>query len=278
MYSSLMSLEKSGRLESAPLVYIVAMVRFENQQIGDDQISKIRAELEPDFPRFDDNILEVASVQTGAETKVVGQQITEWHGESFDQDVGFLLRNDGLFVHTLNYIDHKHFEKVLSKVLSAVQEILGFQYYQAIGIRYLDAIYRRGLKNIEDYVESSLLGFRISGDNYSQQRSVYETTARNGDLEIRLRCAQMPDSVAPVPTDLHPLMNYLGKDKVSSHEQKNEDCLFLDTDCFMAEMKLRPFELGEVLNQFNEMHEISATIFKSVVTDEAWKEWELIKG
>jgi len=278
VYSSLMSLEKSGRLESAPLVYTVAMIRFENQQIGDNQISKIRAELEPDFPRFDDNILEVASVQMGAKTKVIGRQITEWHGESFDKDVGFLLRNDGLFVHTLNYIDYEHFEETLGKVLSTVQESLGFQYYQAIGIRYLDAIYREGLQSIEEYVKSSLLGFHMSGGDYSQQRSVYETTARSGDLAIRLRCARMPDNVAPIPTDLHPLVGYLGKDKVSLHEQKGEDCLFLDTDCFMAEMKLRSFELGEVLSQFNEMHEKSATIFKSVVTDAAWKEWKSKKG
>jgi len=273
-----MSLEKSGRLGSAPLVYTVAMVRFENQQIGDEQISKIRAALEPGFPRFDDNILEVASVQMGAETKVVGQQITEWHGESFNQDAGFLLRNDGLFVQTLNYIDHEHFEEMLGRVLSTVQESLGFQYYQAVGIRYLDAIYRGGLQSIEEYVESSLLGFRVRSDHYSQQQSIYETTARNGDLAIRLRCARMPDSVVPIPTDLHPLMGYLGKDKISSHEQKGEDCLFLDTDCFMAEMELRPFELSEVLKQLNEMHEESATIFKSVVTDKAWKEWKPIKG
>jgi len=124
-----MGIKKSGKLKHAPLFYTLAMIRFEDQRIGPDQISKIRAELEPNFPYFDEYKIKAVRTQLADKISIDARDITEYHGENVDRTTGFLLRDDGLFLQTVAYEKYNVFEEILKKVIEAIHRILKFEYY-----------------------------------------------------------------------------------------------------------------------------------------------------
>jgi len=273
VYSSGMGIKKSGKLERAPLFYTLAMIRFEDQRIGPDQISKIRANLEGAFPRFDEHKIKAVHTQVADQVSIEAQDITEYHGENVEQTSGFLLRNDGLFFQTIAYEKYEVFEKVLKKVLGMVHSALKFKYYQAIGIRYIDYIKLDSLVSIDDYVQSGLLGFPLNNPDTKTVQTNCETIAEHGEIAIRLRCSKVPSSAFPIPVDLQQPAQYLDVMAKLAPKPPKEDVVLLDTDCFQRQLELREFDLNATLKKFNKMHKIASDTFKAAVTDDAWKEW-----
>lgn len=274
MYSRAMGVQKSGKLRHAPLLYTLAMLRFENQQIGSEQSSKIRAELEKEFPRFDDHKIKAVRTQLADEVSIESEEITEYHGENLERTSGFLLRNDGLFFHTIDYVKYEAFEKSLKKVLRIVHKVLKFEYYQAVGIRYIDYIRLGSLDAIDDYVQKGLLGFPINNRDMKATQTVCETIAERGEFAIRLRCSKVPGRVFPIPVDLQPLTRHLDVMAKLPPKPPDEDVILLDTDCFHKQLELREFDLTATLEKFDEMHNIASSVFKAAVTGDAWKEWK----
>jgi len=269
-----MGIKKSGKLKHAPLFYTLAMIRFEDQRIGPDQISKIRAELESNFPCFDEcKIKVVLRAQLANEKTVEAKEITEYHGENVDRTTGFLLRDDGLFLQTVAYEKYNVFEEILKKVIEAIHRILKFEYYQAIGIRYIDYIKHGSLASIDGYMQSNLLGFPLNDDKTKTIQTNCETLAEQGKFAIRLRCSKLPGQSFPIPVDLQQPARYLDVKAKLSPEPPLEDIILLDTDCFQKELVLRKFDLKAILKEYDKMHKVASTAFKMAVADDAWKEW-----
>jgi len=268
-----MGIRKVGKLARAPLFYTLAMIRFEDQQIGLDQISGIRAKLSSAFPRFDEHKIKAVHTQVADRVIIEAKDITEYHGETATQKSGYLLRNDGLFFQTIAYEKYEAFEKMLKNVLGAVHGTLKFTHYQAIGIRYIDYIKRDSLPSIDDYVESGLLGFPLNTHDTKTVQTNCETIAEHGDFSIRLRCSKVPGRAFPIPVDLRQPAHYLDVMDKPAQESPEEDVILLDTDCFQKQLKLREFDLNATLKAFNKMHKIASNAFKMAITDEAWKEW-----
>jgi len=268
-----MRVKKSGKLNHAPLFYTLAMLRFEDQQIGSDQISKIRAELESVFPRFDEHKIKAVHTQVADQISVEAKDIAEYHGENLDQTSGFLLRNDGLFFQTIAYEKYDVFENTLKKVVEAVHSTLKFKYYQAVGIRYIDYIKRGSLSSIDDYMQSGLLGFPLNDVKTKTIQTNCETIAEQGEFAIRLRCSKLPGKSFPIPIDLQQPTRYLDVKAKLSPDPPQEDVILLDTDCFQKQLELHEFNVNATLKKFSKMHKIASATFKVAVTDDAWKEW-----
>ncbi len=270
-----MGIKKSSKLKQAPLFYTLAMIRFEDQQIGSEQISKIRARLEPDYPRFEERKFNAAHAQIAEQVTIEAKEITEYHGEDVAQTSGFLLRNDALFFHTLDYKKYEQFETSLQMLLAIMQEELSFMHYQTIGIRYIDYIKRGQLDSINAYVNEQLRGFSMDYDKDRQTvQTSCESLAEQGEFAIRLRCSKLPGNFRPLPADLDPLAQHLNVKSKLPPEPPNENVILLDTDCFQKQIELRSFDLNDVLGKFDKMHSIASDAFKRAVTDQAWKEWK----
>jgi len=274
VYSRGMGIRKSGKLEHAPLFYTLAMIRFEDQQIGSEQINKIRTRLKPGYPRFEERKLHAARTQIAEQVSIEATEITEYHGENAPQTSGFLLRNDALFFHTLDYEKFEQFKVLLQKLIAIVQEELSFEHYQAIGIRYIDYIRRGELTSIEDYVEVPLRGFPLDDTSRNTVHTSCESVAEQGEYTIRLRCSTLPGNFRPVPADLAPLTEHLNVGSNPPEESLSEKFILLDTDCFQNQIELRPFDQNDVLGKFDVMHKFASSVFKKAVTDQAWKEWK----
>lgn len=274
VYSLGMGTKKSGKLTRAPLFFALAMLRFEDQQIGSEQMSQIHNSLKADFPLFNKNIRKGAQAYLQDQVNLEVSDITEYHASNEDRTISFMLRNDGFFFQTIEYETYVHFRECLKNSIEKIHDVLGFDYYQAVGIRYVDYIKRSLMADIREYVQAGLMGFSINNESINTIQTSTEMLAEHDDYFIRLRCSYLPGNQIPLPADLMDSSRYLDLSKTLSPEPPTEHILMLDTDCFQKETKLRPFDLGATLNVFDAMHRITSQTFKAAITDEAWDEWK----
>jgi uncharacterized protein (TIGR04255 family) len=258
-----------GRLDHAPVVYVLCQIRFSPIEKMADYVPAIQEALRSQYPNFEREQIGGVGFAPNAQPVLVHNE-TRWRFETRDSQTGFMLSTNQLIAHTTNYIDSDDFRERVVCGFRTLHEIAKLSFIQRVGLRYIDLITASADDVVEDYIDPSLIGFRpnILGltPDVSQQflRARSNIGGAPGTLLVKVSRARHGSEL---PTDLLPISLQL-KRKPSPEEES----IFLDWDHYIEQTNLDPDpELLAVT--LRELKAPIATIFKAAITEHAVKRW-----
>lgn len=258
-----------GRLDNAPVVYVLCQIRFSPVEKMADYVPAIQEVLRSKYPNFEREQIGGVSFAPNAQPVLV-QNETRWRFETRDSQTGFVLSTNQLITHTTSYLDSDDFRERIVFGFRTIHEIAKLSFIQRIGLRYIDLITASADDSVEDYIDASLIGFRptIRGltPDVSQQfmRAKSNVRGASGTLFVKASRAR---HASDLPADLLPISLQL-KRKPSPEQES----IFLDLDHYIEQTNLDPDpELLAVT--LRELKAPIATTFKAAITEHAVKRW-----
>lgn len=258
-----------GRLDNAPVVYVLCQIRFSPVEKMADYVPAIQEALRSQYANFEREQIGGMSFAPNAQPVLV-QNETRWRFETRDSQTGFILSTNQLITHTTRYVDSDDFRGRVVSGFRTVHELAKLSFIQRIGLRYIDLITPSTDDVVEDYIDPSLIGFRpnIRGltSDVSQQflRAKSNIGGAPGTLLVKASRARHSSEL---PTDLLPISLQL-KRKPSPEVES----IFLDWDHYIEQTNLDP-DPDLLASTLRELKAPIAAIFKAAITEHAVKRW-----
>ncbi len=250
-------------LRNAPLIYVVAQVRFSAIVAIDKFVPEIQEKLRhKGFPRFlRGQVMEVA-LQPDGTPKF--NAVERYEFQDKDARLGVVLQSNSLAVHTNNYSHYENFEEEIKTALMAVHRVVNINLTERIGLRYVNLIRLQDGEKWADYLHEGLLGLdpRSVGVDRWLSRSEAMGATQVGKLVIR--CSQ---SEQPFPPDLLPTntLHY------SLDLARGEVVTTLDFDHFVENVS--DFSVASAVSTLEQLHESLDVVFATSVTTNALSKW-----
>jgi uncharacterized protein (TIGR04255 family) len=260
------------KMSLAPVFYTLAQVQFNPIAQMLDYVARLQERLRrsgfPDFRAENQFELTIRRLDE-PQPEVQPQQHIRWSFTNAQRTEGYLLLSNALVFHTTTYDTFEVFLQKTLSGLSLVHDIIELDYVQRIGLRYLDAVVPMGNDTLQQYVNSSLLGFSANLDGHLIH-SFTETVQSVEDGHLVAR-AVITDGALALSPDLFPLQLEL-KPRFSAVNGRNA---VIDTDYSVdySVDKRKNFDLKEIESQLLKSHAIITNAFRISVTDYAREKW-----
>lgn len=263
-----MNNQSLGRLNKAPLAYVLAQVRFQNIPDLEKHIPSIHAALRNILPRSQ-KIPQAVLQTNGSISEVVPLLLGRWEFASTDNKKGVVIQNNSLVYHVTEYNTYADFHDELMYIIKVVSDIIPNILVDRLGVRYIDFIVPENGESPEKYIIDGLrckpeLG--IDNLNY-YGFSVFQYQLDEGIMVARLARAK---GAPRLPEDLQG-MNLAPSDIMTAQIEDNIETAFLDTDRFVEDVF--EFEIERVSTLFTKMHKDISTFFKKITTPFAMDKW-----
>lgn len=258
---------RTGRLTNAPVVYVLAQVRFSAiTKLGEKYIPNIQERLRGDYPRYQEFRAEEMAIQVGGAGQVMEVvKHPRWEFSDRANQSGFVVLQEAITYHTTAYTTFEEFLEKLRIGLTQIQEELHIALTTRVGLRYVDLIVPDEGENLDSYVTERLLGFPLDKISATpgQQQTIAMTKTNDGNLVLRFR--QSHNEVT-LPQDL--IDNTLTPCRTPP---KDRPQAILDTDHYSSIDK--DFKVEDVADRLVRLHDVTSDAFKTIVTEYAWKKW-----
>lgn len=256
------------KLSLAPVFYTLAQVQFNPIAQMSEYVARLQERLRrsgfPDFRaenRFELTIRRLDESQPDVQP----QQHMRWSFMNAQRTEGYLLLSNALVFHTTTYDTFADFLQKTIVGLGLVHEIVELAYIERIGLRYLDAVVPINDDTLQQYLNSSLLGFSANLKGLlSHSFTETVTTIEGGNLIAR---AVITDWALALSPDLFPLQLEL-QPRFTKINGRNA---VLDTD--YSVVKRDGFDLEKIEKQLLKSHDILTNAFEVSVTDYARERW-----
>ena len=256
-----------GRLTNAPVVYVLAQIRFSAiTKLGEKYIPNIQERLRRDYPRFQHVQTQEVTVPMAASGQLV-QVVTNprWDFSDRANRSGFVVLENAVTYHTTDYTTFDECLEKLHAGLAQIQEELHIALTSRVGIRYIDLIAPDEGEQLDQYVTGSLLGFPLGkiSPNPGRQQTVATTKTTEGVLTLRF-CQDQSNVILPPDLADHTLA------PCRAHPPDRPKAI-LDTDHYS--LVDTEFTVDDVASRLVRLHDVSSEAFKTIVTDYAWNKW-----
>lgn len=254
----------AGRLAKAPVVYVLAQIKFSPVLQMDKYVPAIQEELRADYPRYEHQ--QIGAIEVSMEDASPTPSVTNrWVFRDKENVCGFILDQSSLVFHTTSYKDFDDFRTKLLYGLEITHKVVEIPLIERIGLRYIDLIVPAKGENVDEYVCPSLAGFSLReiglASNVKQQFLTGNTKA--GQLVVRYTKA---NHATPLPPDLSPPA--LRFERMPDPETRSA---ILDTDHFME--RSVDFDLQEMRKLVDNLQAPIGDVFKAAITEKAVKAW-----
>lgn len=255
-----------GRLDNAPVVYVLCQVRFSPVEKLADYIPTIQEALRPQYPIFEREQIGGVSIGPSAQPVFV-QNETRWRFETRDTQTGFMLSTNQLITHTTSYVDSDDFRDRIVFGFRTLHEIVKLGFIQRVGLRYIDLIIPEVGDQMEDYIHPALLGFRPAVPGLTPDISQQFLRMRSAIGGILMMRASIARHASALPGDLLPTPL-----KLKRQPNPEEESMLLDWDHYVDSLNIDPDP--EVLAEtVRNLKAPIATIFQEAITDHAVQVW-----
>jgi len=261
----------TGRLPNAPLVYACASVRFE--RIGDlsKRVDDLQAILRKNgFPLYHlQSSMTVTVDQNGPRT-----QQQDFHiFNNADKVAGFLLAQDSLFFHALDYDTFESsIANPLGMALEAIKAVYGAIFFSFIGNRYIDWIRPGNQEPLSKYVEPQLIPISLDGMNLVGRVGLQQFLSPEG-IALMIRHFGAAGH-RPLPDDLIFSCSQLRSEELLS-QQVTENQVVVDTDATLS-FEPKEYATEELLFHIRKVHMQASAAFDSpkIFSREARQFWK----
>jgi uncharacterized protein (TIGR04255 family) len=264
------------KLKNAPIYFAIAQVRHNAILTIRDYLPAIQEGLRktgyPDFtPTFAISFNIAAAVpeeapQTKPPTPV---QIERYLFLNLAKTRAFILDANAFSFQTTEYETYPEFSEEFFRGLEIVHKIIGLDFSERVGLRYLDAVsplskgeelwsyLKPGVAGLDQYLPQGL-----NNVAHSLSETVIATSEGNVTAKVIIRTGPLG-----FPLDLQPL----GLQVADRFTRLNGHHAILDTDA--AWQTREEFEIAPLRRRLAELHEISEGVFDATVTDHAKAAW-----
>jgi uncharacterized protein (TIGR04255 family) len=253
------------KMDNAPVYFSIIQVRFNAVMAMESYINQIqeifRKQNFADFKK----VVEASALLNAdaAEPTVSMQQRTKYFFADRDGCSAFDIQPTSISFRTTKYDVFEKFSEQFFKGLESVHNIVGFDFYDRIGIRYLNAVYPMENKKLSHYLHPSVqtLADHIPGQlihGYS------ETTVNKGGVLLVTRTITRDGEVG-FPQDLTEMPI---PEKFKTMSGRNA---IIDTDA--AINSRQDFNIPNIKQQAFKIQKEAEDAFKLSVTPFALKEW-----
>jgi uncharacterized protein (TIGR04255 family) len=256
--------EFTGRLANAPVVYVLAQIRFTAVLQMIEYIPAIQEALRGSYPRYEQQ--QLATLDINADDGSARPSISNrWIFNDKSEEFGFIIDQSSIVFHTSSYVDFPDFQQRLLAGVKVVQELVNIPLIERVGLRYIDLIMPVDGEHVDQYVEPSFRGFSLAGvglEDESAQQIVGGKTGM-GQLVVRFSTGK---HAMPLPPDLMAL-------GLQTKRRPNPTIVstIMDTDHY-AQRSI-DFSLVELTELLNALQEPIGNVFKSAITEHAVERW-----
>lgn len=251
------------KLEKSPLVYVVAQVRIGAVLKMTDYIPEIQERMrKASYSLYrPSQVRELEIGPSGTETRITGK----WAFDRIDRTTGFVVQADSVAFHTTIYDTHEIFFTNLQQGLQIVQDVVGIEASERLGLRYVDAFQAAAEHKLADYVKEGLRGVdleHIGARKPQSFTSLIADTDVGGQLVVRIALSTR----GVLPPNLVP------QDLVSAKTfDEGKPIGILDYDHFVE--KPEEFSVEGAIERFGGLHGILSHVFHETVSDFALEDW-----
>ncbi len=187
------------------------------------------------------------------------------------KDSGFILENSALSFQTSNYQTFDVFLSALMVGIRTVHINAELQYFERLGVRYLDAILPRPNEDVSAYLTQNVLGLYGQFNDRKLVHAISETRSQCNENELMSRAIIIrQDQVGEVafPADMGGQVVKL----MEKFQKVSGVYGLMDTDS--AHTSRGPFDLGQIEKRFVSLHSMIWQSFALMVTPHALTVWE----
>lgn len=267
--------DRHESLAKAPLVYTLFMLRFPKvaslvDATADSKIIlTLGDKLKRSYPISETSVSQGISVEMHANRPQVKPiNAMEFLFSSPKRETGISLTPDRLVFHTVKYKDFPDFRAKLKEVLDVIVDVLEISFFNAVGLRFIDAIYGSSTNPL-DALKPSLQPFKPAEVESplkhlnTQTTNLFETDL--GRLIFKVYFSLRPEIL--VPPDLQEAAFKLNLEPRTSG---NAPVVLLDFDhnYTITKNMLEELQINPLLDRLEKMHNISSQSFLLAVEEE----------
>lgn len=278
VFSFVCSTDTSGgktmaRLQQAPVVYVLGVVRFPRMVDVDRLASALHPRLRGDYPTAQPIETPHVEVAVGGEGIEVRQEsIKIWQFSSLNREWAVILNPSTIGLHTVAYTDHADFIARFAACLQAATEVpeVGIELVEAVALRYVDLIVPAAEDRVADYLIPTVLPTELA--NVADLRlqegahvARYETDCGN----LRLQVLRRPPSVLPLELNT-PVTHANGW----GLERPEGDFAVVDVDHGMTFNPPARLDLAELEGNIMRLRGPIRAVFDGIATPHAMSVWK----
>jgi len=255
-------------LKRAPLIYVVAQVRFSAVVAIDKYVPEIQEKLRhKGFPRFVRGQVHEIAFQADGAPKFSAVERFEFQNK--EASLGIVLQSNSVAVHTNSYSNYEAFEEHTKTALMAVHRVANISLSERIGLRYVNLIRLESGEKWSDYLHQGLLGIDPDSVGVKKWVSGSQFLGETGVGQLAVRCSQ---SEQPFPPDL--ITSSLSYSVALAN--KGEIVTTLDLDHFLEQAS--DFKVATVIATLEQLHESLDKVFTTAVTSKALTKWGKVEN
>jgi len=250
------------RLESSPLVYVLAQVVISPILSMQDYIPTIQEKLRhKGYIKYKHSPTQ--EIILGPQIQVAS--LNRWFFTDRDEQEAVIISPQFIVLETTNYNVFDTFIQSFKEVLIIFQEITNATLAERIGLRYVDVIRPKEGQALSDYLQPGLLG--IPAEQLGASKSLYRFEANAltsaGGLVLRLF---QSDNGSYLPPDIS-----LESVKPTLQIEQGETVTVLDIDNFSLQQC--DFVTDDLVKSMWQLHDYTDRAFKAAVTETAFHFW-----
>ena len=270
--------DKSGVLDDAPLVFVLAAIRVLPLESLPKWIPEIQEGLRDELPVF--SKMRQAQTPQGLEVSIdhpdfsPDQPGSAWLFSNPERTLTVQLSRVSLVVHSISYDRFSNFAASLQLALDSLVSQARRLNIEMVGIRYVDHIRPADGRSLEDYVPKELLPYKWkSPATVIGGMSVNSYSLGDARLQVNLRTGA---GNPVIPEDLLPA--YMSGKEVaqldtSSIQRLDGNSGTLDMDASRQNMGGKQMDVSELVKLVDELHVVANSFFRNVCTDVAFDDW-----
>jgi uncharacterized protein (TIGR04255 family) len=255
-------------LQHAPLIYVVAQVRFSAVVAIEKYLPEIQEQLRhKGLPRFMRGQVHEISIQPDGPPKFTAAERFEFQNK--DASLGIVLQANSVAIHTNQYSNYEAFDEQVKTALMSVHRIVNISLSERIGLRYVNLIRLGEGEKWTDYLHQGLLGLDPRSAGVEKWTSRSESLGATGVGQLAVRCSQ---SEQPLPPDL--LTSTLAYSAPLAG--RGEIVTTLDFDHFVEQTS--DFKVSDAISTLDHLHESLDRVFMASVTSNALAKWGKVEN
>jgi uncharacterized protein (TIGR04255 family) len=249
-----------GQWPSAPLVYVLAEVRYSPILDLAKRAAAVQELLKPKFPLLEPTAEITLAPGVTPSTLYAFSDATRRRG--------VVLSGNGVYYQVTEYETSHEFFQQLGQVLEAIEPVYAKETVIRLGLRYVDAIAIEKGESVFDYITTTMGGTQLDGGEQTRVQCVIERLRSNGGITVRLLSLGIPLYRSP---DL-PALGLRHPGWVEKAMERQVPAATLDTDNWT--MTVRSFDAAALLESFKELKNGITETFLKVATEQAVERWK----
>lgn len=259
------------KMNNAPVYFTICQVRFNTilqlmQYVPEIQ-EKMRKSGFADFAKREDTTINFGTVVGEQSVTPKVEVVERFLFSNMKRTAGFFLEHNGLSFQVSEYETFEKFCEQFLLGLSELHDVVGLNFTERVGIRYLDVVIPKPGEKASAYLVREVHGLSGSLDRHAHRHTYSETVANSDAGSITARVVIKSGKVG-LASDLGPPTVQLP----SRVTHVNGEHAIIDTD---GAVNIREeFSLGGIKTRLEALHLEISKVFKSTVTEHALKVWD----